>query len=116
MQVDRAESLIVAFTDTCAPRQAAAAMTGGFAATVCGVFFDVDRTELFENGSILVSAVQPRLSAGAFATLAWEKNELRVEVNGSDLAVPHAEPTERRHFCVAFMDVAVYLHPCWTMW
>jgi len=116
MKVGRADPLVVAFTDTCTPRQAAAAMTGGPAATVCGVFFNADRTELFENDAILVSAAQPQLSAGAFVTIALENNELRVEVDGSDLlVVPHAEPAERRHFCVAFMDVAVYLHPCWTM-
>jgi len=114
MKVDRADPLVVAFTDACTPRQAAAALTGGSAATVCGVFFD-DRTELFENDAILVSAAQPILSAGVFVTIAWEKNELRVDVNGSDvLVVPHADPAERR-YCVAFMDVAVDLHPCWTM-
>jgi len=91
-------------------------MTGeGCANLVCGVYFNAHRTELFENDTILLNAEQPLLSAGAFVTLSWERNELRVEVNGSALAAPHAEPAVRRYFCMAFMDVAVDLHPCWTM-
>jgi len=116
MKMDRAHPLIVAFTDTHTPRQAAAAMTGeGSAAIVCGVYFNAHRTELFENDTILLNAEQPLLSAGAFVAIAWERNELRVEVNGSALIVPHAEPVERHHFCMAFMDVHMYPHPCWTL-
>jgi len=98
------------------PRQAVAAMTDeGSGATVCGVFFNVNRVELFENDTVLIKAKQPLLSAGAFVTLSWERNELRVEVTGSALAAPHAEPAAQRYFCMAFMDVAADLHPCWTM-
>jgi len=96
---------------------AAAAMNDeGSEATGCGVYFNAHRVELFENDTILVNAKQPLLTAGVFVTIAWERKGLRVEVNGSSLFVPHAEPVERHHFCMAFMDVHMCPRPCWAMW
>jgi len=116
MKMDRAQPLIIAFTDTRTPQKAAAAMSDeGSEATVCGVYFNAHCVELFENDTILINAQQPLLSAGAFVALAWERKELRVEVDGWALFVPHAEPIERRHFCMAFMDVHMRPHPCWAM-
>jgi len=116
MKMDRAQPLIVAFTDTRAPRMAAAAMTGeGSAGLVCGAYFNEHRTELFENGTILLNAELPLLSAGAFVTITWDNDELRVEVNDSPLVAPHVCPAERRLFCMVFMDVQIYPHPCWTI-